>query len=40
VCADFQPDQPIRLAAYSEQDNTTQHRTEAILEKYNIDTDS
>jgi hypothetical protein len=36
VCANFQPDRPIRLAAYSEQHNTTQHRTEAIVEKYNI----
>jgi hypothetical protein len=32
----FWPDRPSRLAAYSEQDRTTQDRTEAILEKYNI----
>jgi hypothetical protein len=36
VCAYFQPDRPTRLATYSEQHNTGQDRTEAILEKYNI----
>jgi hypothetical protein len=37
VCArSAQSDRPSRLAAYSKQDRTEQHRTEAILEKYNI----
>jgi hypothetical protein len=34
VCANFEPNRPSRVAAY-----TGQHRTEAILEKYNIDVD-
>jgi hypothetical protein len=37
ISANFGPDRPSRLATYSEQDNTGQDRTEAILEKYNID---
>jgi hypothetical protein len=42
-CANFQPDRPSRVAAYTGQDRTEQDRTgqnvtETILEKYNIDT--
>jgi hypothetical protein len=37
VCANFEPNKPSRLAAYTGQHNAAQHITYAIVEKHNLD---